>query len=166
MIAPGMFVLHSLIYCCLIVLSMIPVGLVNPRMMLHSYPKDIQDAVPPRTPKERQQAIIFAIPIIMIMIGYPAAVSLYYRPDESYFMYYFVVMWAMMFVFNVFDLLILDWLMFCYINPKFIIIEGTEGHSGYKNYRFHFIGFLKGIFITAVISAMVAGLLSLIGAFM
>ncbi|MEI9921032.1 MAG: nitroreductase [Bacteroidota bacterium] len=160
-IASDVLLIHCVVYCILIVISMIPVGLVNPRMMLQDYPKEIQVTVPPKTPKERMQAVFFALPILLIMIGYPVVVSWHYRPGQPYFIYYFSVIWSMMLVFNIFDLLILDWLMFCYITPKFIVIPGTEGHAGYKNYRFHFIGFLKGIFITGIISTLLAGLLSL-----
>jgi hypothetical protein len=159
---PTIFVIHCAVYCVLVIVAIIPVGLVNPRMMLQNYPKDIQAVVAPKTPKERSQGIIFAIPIILVMIGYPAVVSWYYRPNEAHFDYYFSSTWSMMLVFNVFDLLILDWLMFCYFTPRFLVIRGTEGHEGYKNYRFHFMGFLKGIFITAIICAIMSGLLVLI----
>jgi len=45
------------------------------------------------------------------------------------------------------DLFFLDWMMFCKINPKFLIIPGTEGNKGYQDYKFHLIGFLKGLII-------------------
>lgn len=42
------------------------------------------------------------------------------------------------------DLIILGWIIFCVITPNFIVIPGTRGAAGYKDYRFHFFGFLKG----------------------
>jgi hypothetical protein len=53
-------------------------------------------------------------------------------------------------VFNVFDLLILDWILFCTIRPRWLVLPGTEGMAGYGDYRFHFIGFLKGLGFVAV----------------
>jgi hypothetical protein len=38
------------------------------------------------------------------------------------------------------------------------VLPETEGHPGYKNYRFHFIGFLKGTLIVLVASLVIAGL--------
>jgi hypothetical protein len=58
-------------------------------------------------------------------------------------------------VFNLFDLLILDWLFFCTIQPRSMVLPGTEGMAGYRNYRFHFIGFLKGLGFTVIGSLLV-----------
>jgi len=60
------------------------------------------------------------------------------------------------FFFAVWDLLILDWLIFVTIQPDFIVIPGTEGLAGYKDYWFHFeVSFLGW---TQWISILVAGL--------
>src|SRR3990172_27498 len=61
-------------------------------------------------------------------------------------------------VFNLFDLLIADWLVFVTIQPKAVILPGTVGMAGYKNYRFHFRGFLIGILSSAVAAAILAGI--------
>lgn len=61
-------------------------------------------------------------------------------------------------VFNVYDLLILDWLFFCTIQPRSMVLPGTEGMAGYRNYRFHFIGFLKGLGFCAVGGLLIGGL--------
>ena len=155
------FIWHSLIYSLLFIVAIIPVGLVNPRIMLRDYPKEIQAAVPPKTEEERGMMVFFAVPLVVIMAGYPAGVSWYYRPEEATFQYFFATTWAMMITFNLFDLLVIDWLLFCTITPKLVVIRGTEGNPGYKNYRFHFLGFLKGIAITAFLSAFVSGVLVL-----
>ena len=39
----------------------------------------------------------------------------------------------------------LDWLLFCTVQPRMMVLPGTEGMAGYRDYRFHFIGFLKGL---------------------
>ena len=155
------FIWHSIIYSLLFVVAIVPIGLVNPRMMLQDYPEEIQRAVPPKTVRERKMGVLFAIPILLVMFVYPLAVSWYYRPLDASFSYFFTTIWALMLAFNLIDLVVIDWLLFCTVTPKFVVIEGTEGHPGYKNYRFHFVGFLKGIAITAAISLVLSALIVL-----
>ena len=61
-------------------------------------------------------------------------------------------------VFNTFDLILLDRLLFCTVQPKLMVLPGTEGMPGYRDYRFHFIGFLKGL-IFCVVGGLVIALL-------
>jgi len=89
--------------------------------------------------------LFFGFPFIFILLLYPLLFGLYGRFIIGYsFLENWLAILLMVFSFNVIDLLILDWLLFCFITPKFMIIPGTEGNPGYKNYWFHFIGFLKG----------------------
>jgi len=61
-------------------------------------------------------------------------------------------------VFNVFDLLVLDWLLFCTIQPRFMALPGTEGMAAYGDYGFHAVGFLKGTVFSLVAGSLTAGL--------
>lgn len=54
-------------------------------------------------------------------------------------------------------LLIMDWLIICIITPKWVVIEGTEGCKGYKDYMFHFKGFLIGCVYTAIMAVIMTG---------
>jgi hypothetical protein len=56
---------------------------------------------------------------------------------------------------NLMDLLILDWFVLMTLRPSFMILPGTEGLAGYRDYRFHFQKFLKGIVSTLMLSGMV-----------
>jgi hypothetical protein len=59
--------------------------------------------------------------------------------------------------FAAWDLLILDWLVFVTIQPDFVVIPGTEGLAGYKDYWFHFrVSFLGW---TQWISILIGGLI-------
>jgi hypothetical protein len=53
--------------------------------------------------------------------------------------------------FAVWDLLVLDWLIFVTIQPDFIVIPGTEGLAGYGDYFFHmkvsFLGWVQWVSI-------------------
>lgn len=61
------------------------------------------------------------------------------------------------------DLLILDWLIFVTIQPDFIVIPGTEGLAGYKDYWFHFeVSFLGWVqWISILVGALVLAGLSI-----
>ena len=69
----------------------------------------------------------------------------------------FVHLFVMFTVFNLLDWLVLDWLIVVAIRPSFIILPGTEGMAGYRDYGFHFRGFLIGMLITFITSIVVAG---------
>jgi len=66
------------------------------------------------------------------------------------------------FSFNLVDWIILDWLLFCTIQPKFMIIPGSEGMPGYKNYFIHFRGFLIGSVISLFGALIITSLVYLI----
>ena len=76
--------------------------------------------------------------------------------DPFNFFAAFLTDFFVLFTFNLVDLLIIDWLIFVTLQPSVIILPGTEGMAGYKDYRFHFIGFLKGILFSAAFALVVA----------
>jgi hypothetical protein len=133
---------------------------VNPRFEMKSYPKEILDGVDKQTTKEKIGFVSMALPVMLLVIGYIlfSLVQIYQYKDIS-----FIILFSHLFisfmVWNLVDLFVMDWLLFCKINPNFMVLPGTKGNPGYKNYQYHFIGFIKGIFIClvgAVILAMIA----------
>jgi hypothetical protein len=69
---------------------------------------------------------------------------------------------GVMFVFNVVDWLILDWFMFCTLTPRFVVIPGSEGMAEYKDYWFHFRGFLHGTVYSNLMGLVIAGIVFLL----
>jgi hypothetical protein len=69
---------------------------------------------------------------------------------------------GIVFIFNLVDWLILDWLIFCTITPGFLIIPGTEGMAGYKDYDFHFRAFLSGTVLSTVAGCIIGALVMII----
>lgn len=61
-------------------------------------------------------------------------------------------------VFNLVDLLLIDWLLVATVRPRFVVLPGTEHLAGYGDYGFYFRGFLKGIVGGLVVSMVVAAL--------
>jgi hypothetical protein len=37
-----------------------------------------------------------------------------------------------------------------------MVLPGTEGMAGYRDYRFHFLGFLKGLRFNTVVGLLIA----------
>lgn len=138
---------------------------VNPRIWLQDYPKPIQALVPPKTAQEKRLSQAFGIPFMLVLIGGPFVLTalLAARSEGALsFGALFLYAFGLVFVFNLFDWLVIDWLVFCTITPKMIVIPGTEGHPAYKDTAFHLRGFLIGTVFSALVGLVVAGLVWLI----
>jgi hypothetical protein len=126
-------------------------------------PKDIQDQVPPKTEKEKQWSLILGIPFLVLLIVVPFVSALTLKNqqgnDVSLFSL-FADAFGVVFVFNLVDWLALDWLIFCTITPRFVVIPGTEGMPGYKDYFFHFRGFIIGTGLSAIAGLMITVIVS------
>src|SRR3954468_11886275 len=97
---------------------------VNPRLWLQDFPKDIQDAVAPKTAAERRLSLLFGSPFLAVLV----------------------------------DLVLIDWVVVCGITPAFVVVPGTEGLPGYRNFRHHARGCLVGTAGSAAMAAIVAAL--------
>ncbi|MBC8448352.1 MAG: hypothetical protein H8D78_11425, partial [Chloroflexi bacterium] len=83
---------------------------------------------------------------------------------ELSFLAAFVHSALILFFFAVWDLLILDWLIFVTIQPDFVVIPGTEGLAGYADYWFHFeVSFLGWVqWVSVFVGGVVLAGLSMI----
>jgi hypothetical protein len=78
------------------------------------------------------------------------------------FLEVFIGLSRLFMVFNRVDQLIPDWLVFCTLTPEFMILPGTEGMAGYRDYGFHFRGFHIGTVLCLVSALIFAGSASLV----
>ena len=131
-------------------------GRINPRLLLRSYPKDVKAAVPPMTEREKRQTLYWAVPFWLLFVGFCTAAALAARASHQGFLLIFLSAFGVIFLCNLVDWLILDWLIFCTITPKFVVLPGTEGMAGYKNYAMHFRGFLIGTALSVVVGLILA----------
>src|SRR5262245_22335291 len=136
----------------------------NAEIMLGDYPPDIKAKWGPMTARTKRQRMlvagIFFVAIIAVVAWsletLPAFVS-----REMTFASSFIFFAVMFGTFNVFDLLVIDCGL-VYWQPRFVVLPGTEGMAGYRSYRFHFRGFLIGIPIVLVGSALLAAIASIL----
>ncbi|MEI6246266.1 MAG: nitroreductase [Acidobacteriota bacterium] len=150
---------HGLLLSVVASVWLLAVLRFNPRLMIQDYPKDIQAAVPAKTADEKRMALILGLPLLVVMFGVPGWSALTLKHElgaAATFWPLALRAFGVAQTFNVVDWLVLDWLIFCTITPRFLVIPGTERMAGYKNYAFHFRGFLIGTVVSAVGSIIIA----------
>ena len=105
------------------------------------------------------------IPILLLLVVVPLISTLTLKRqggDEVSFMQLSLNAFGVVFIFNLVDLLVLDWLLFCTITPGFMAIPGTEGDPAYKDYGFHFRAFLVGTLLSIVAGLVIGGIVMLL----
>jgi hypothetical protein len=131
----------------------------NPRIFLRHYPKEVREVVPPKSAKERRMSILLGL-----LIGAPFTSALLWRTatlGSHSFWELFAYAFGVLFIFNLVDLLILDWLIVCWIEPPWVILPGAENIAIPKQYLHHFKGFLMGTVGLAIVGLAIAAFLSI-----
>lgn len=130
----------------------------NPRIWLNDFPPDLRAAVPPKTADEQRQSLLWGLPFMALLLGWPIVSTMLVAAAAgtvtflSLWLHAFVVV----LVFNLADLLLVDWLVLCTFTPRAFVLPGTEGMPGYKDYWHHFRGFLIGTVVSAVLAIIAA----------
>ncbi len=131
----------------------------NPRIFLSHYPKEIREIVPPKSEKERRTSILLGL-----LIGAPIASALLWRTatlGSRSFWELFAYSFGVLFIFNLVDLLILDWLIVCWIKPHWVTLPGTKDIAIPNPYVHHLKEFLMGTVGLAIVGLGVAAVLSI-----
>jgi hypothetical protein len=133
---------------------------INAEMWLQDYPPDVRAKFGPMSATAKRQRAWLAVPFFLYLLGVLTFSILRLAPLLGALTYtaVFVHTFVVLFTFNLFDLLIVDWLILLTWRPQFMILPGTEGMAGYTDYRFHFLGFLKGTAGIVVASLVIATL--------
>ena len=142
---------------------MIVSGAIALDMFVSDYPPDIQQRYGPMSPRAARLRPYIAALLFVTFLTVPIIGLITLRAQIDYVPFFpaFAFSAITLLVFNVFDLIILDWLFFCTIQPRSMVLPGTEGLAGYRDYRFHFIGFLKGLGFSAIGGLLIAVLWAL-----
>ncbi len=133
-------------------------GMIAPDMWVSKYPPDIQQRYGPMSVRAARlrpyvAVLVFAAALLVPLLG---LFALRLEAGEVTFKLAFAYSSVTLLVFNTFDLVILDWLLFCTVQPRLMVLPGTQGMAGYRDYRFHFIGFLKGLIFCAAGGLVIA----------
>lgn len=159
---------HSLQYggilAGLLFLFIIAGRLYNNELWLNNYPMDIRQKYGPPSQRTVRQRTIFGIGMLAIQVGVLLADALTV-PSAAAHAPFLSTLRSTFIVFligSLMDLLVIDLLLGMVIRPKFMVLPGTEGAEGYRNVRFHFDAFLRGVFAGAILCAVVTGIAQLI----
>ena len=106
-------------------------------------------------------SLILGVPFLILLFAIPTASTLTLEAQGGGAVSFLQLLTngvGILFIFNLVDWLLLDWLVFCTLTPRFVVIPGTEGAAGYKDYAFHFRGFLIGTAFSALVGTVIAGI--------
>ena len=130
----------------------------NPRIFLKRFPKEIREVVPPKSEKEQRVSILLGL-----LIGAPCASALFWRTatlQSHSFRDHFAYAFGVLFIFNVVDLVILDWLIVCWFKPQWSMLPGTAHIAIPNPYLHHFKEFLTGTAGLALVGLAIAAVLN------
>jgi len=131
----------------------------NPRIFLRHYPKEIREIVPPKSARERRISLLLGL-----LIGAPITSALLWRTatlGSHSFWELFAYAFGVLFIFNLVDLLILDWLIVCCLKLRWVILPGTEHIVIPNPYLHHFKEFLMGTVGLVIVGLAIAAFLSI-----
>jgi hypothetical protein len=138
---------------------------LKPRIWLHDFPADIQALAAPKTEEEKRLTRMVGIPLVIIAFVLPIVLGWNLKAvlGANYsFLGAWIYAYGLWFGFNLWDLIVLDWLGFTLIDPQHPPFPGTEGAAGWRDYAFHFHGFLKGSMMGLAFATFVAGVITVL----
>ena len=134
---------------------------IAPDMWLRSYPPEIKARFGAMTDKAKRLRPYLSIAFFGSIV-IPAVYSLIrlqaHLAGKAGLLEYALSLFISLMTFNLYDLLILDWLFFVTLKLRFFILPGTEGMAAYDDYAFHARAFLRGTLICAAGAIILAGL--------
>lgn len=135
----------------------------NPRLWLGDAPKEMQKAAASLSNEERLLRIKWGVPLLFCMVVViPLATFLIHQKSPLSYGEAFGLMWVAWMIFNLVDLVIIDWWIVVWWKPDWSIIREVEHLYHLNTYWFHFKCFLIGTASITIVSAILACLVFLI----
>jgi hypothetical protein len=156
---------HSLIYGLILSVGLIALTALSfawkPALWVDKYPPDVRARFGPMDERLKRQKWLVALPIFGVMAAVLVAAvrALPAAGLTPTFLTVTACAFLVALVFNVVDLVVLDWLYFIVWQPRWLILPGTEGLAGYRDLGYHVRGFFKGLVFCGV-AALLAGTLN------
>lgn len=155
---------YSLALSLVLATIMLISAYIAPDMWVGDYPPDIKERFGPMSARASRLRPYVAVVFFLALLAVPLSglFSLQSTFGHIPFLSALAFSSLVLLVFNLFDLLVLDWLLFCTIQPRLMVLPGTEGMAGYRDYWFHFVGFLKGLGFCTVGGLVIASIWAVI----
>ncbi len=157
-------VIECVILCIVFTLIILPVQYKDPMVMIMSYPPNVikrveqlpqyASCIKEREKKHISKKIfgVFFFAVLLAIVAYLSGCRGFVDTFFHVFMLFFIV--------NIYDMLVLDWGIFCH--SKKLRIPGTEDmDEDYTDYLFHVKGAMKGTGI-GIIIAILSGVIMLL----
>jgi hypothetical protein len=153
--------LDSLTYSLIVGLLILGSLFWNMRLWMHDFPPELRATQLPLTAQEKRERTILVAVFMLAMFGLP--LWLFNRFEQAQpgitfgaaYGYFF----ALLMGFNLFDAVVIDWLVLVVWKPARLHVPGSEGlEHVLENPRMHLTNFAKGIVFTAVGAAVLAGI--------
>lgn len=155
----------SSVFTCFVYLTLY----LNPWLWLEDYPDDVREII--MSPPDYQiQKIVIGVMGITIIVVMTVRSTLRWANNhlsDIRFIHVFVYVFLIVQFINLWDLLVIDWFIFTWITPEFVVLSGTEGAEGYNNYLFHFKAgyfswgaWIGGIVLTTFVALVTIPMLS------
>ena len=126
----------------------------NPEIWLNGYPPAIKQKVGSMSPQAKLQGMLVCIPFMAIFFGLLVYSNLKLRKQNGGNLSFLAALlnaYGVFMTFNLFDLLVLGYLVFIKLRPDFVVLPGTEGMAAYDDVGFHVVAFLKGLGLGIVV---------------
>ncbi|MBT2214133.1 hypothetical protein [Actinomadura sp. NEAU-AAG7] len=135
--------------------------------LLNDYPPAIQERYGrPKSARGRRVAVWFGV-VVWGVAGLPlltaAMVGLDGALDGGLTFLPAALCAALVFAtLALWDLVVLDWIIFAGLRPRLLVLPGTEGMAEYRDLRFHLTAAIKGSPLIAVVGLVTGGVAALL----
>jgi hypothetical protein len=131
---------------------------INPTLWLHDAPAEIQARVGPVSEATKRQRSRFAWIFFGMLLAILAAglFQLRTQTGDLTFGGVFLLLYIMLMLFNLTDLLVIDWLIIETIRPAFTQLPGLGELAAVRHYGFHLRQFLVGTVGLLALSLLLA----------
>ncbi|MFB7629906.1 hypothetical protein ACFC0M_03000 [Streptomyces sp. NPDC056149] len=131
---------YALVLAALFTLVVIGSLLVARDALLSDYPPAIRERYGEQSTRGRRTATVAGLLNLLLFVAVPVAgvLDLQGRVDGRLgFVPPFALGTVGFLALTLFDLLVIDWLLFCTVRPRFMTLPGTEGMPEYRDLAFH-----------------------------
>lgn len=161
----GVILIETLILTVLFTIAVVA-GSKNPVDTVYDMPQPIinrclelgliDESKKADSPQTRRKKPAAAVVIALIM-----ALTLFFVNHAGNFLQGFLISYLIWLMIDWYDCFVIDWIWVCH--SKKLIIPGTEDLvDSYKDYRFHFIGSLKGMVIGLPVCLLVGVMVQIV----
>ncbi|MCE4946249.1 MULTISPECIES: hypothetical protein [Streptomyces] len=131
---------YALVLVSLFTLVVIGSLFVARDALLSDYPPAIRERYGTQSARGRRTAAVAGLLNLALFIAVPVVgvLDLHDRTEGRLgFLPPFVLGATGFLALTLFDLLVIDWLLFCTVRPRFMVLPGTEGMPEYRDLAFH-----------------------------